>query len=510
MGHMDQKLSVLLIEDNPHDAELNAIYLKKMGYNLSYLRVENEQEMRTALASQKWDLILSDYLMPQFDVHSALNIYHASGLDIPFIVISGAIGEQKAVELIKAGAHDYLLKDNMARFSSVVKRELREAELRYNLLEANLALATSEERYRTMIKASPDGIILTDLRGIITEVSAVGLALYGTDTSADLVGMHFSGLVAPEEKKKLAGIFKMTMRDGLAQNIEIRVTGKNRKQFTTEVSATLLHDAAGNPVAHMIIIRDISRRKDLEMQLIHSERMAGLGEMASGIAHEINQPLNTISMALDNIFGEISSDEKTDQAYLKKKADKIFGNITRIRNIIDHIRVFSRGHDDYILTGFSINASITNAVSMISQQFKHYAIDLRLLLGEQLPQVTGNTYKFEQVILNLLSNARDALLEKERKQQAAFDKSIEIRSFCENENLLVEVEDNGTGIAEEHIRQVMLPFFTTKDAGKGTGLGLSVSYQIITEMHGTIEFSSQLSVGTRVRIALKLQTGKEE
>jgi PAS domain S-box-containing protein len=507
---MDHKLSVLLIEDNAHDAELNAIYLKKMGYNLHYERVENEQEMRAALATGKWDMILSDYLMPQFDVLSALDIYHASGLDIPFIVISGAIGEQKAVELIKAGAHDYLLKDNMARFSSVVKRELREAELRQNLVEANLALAASEERYRTMIKASPDGIIITDLRGIITEVSAVGLALYGTDTSADLVGMHFSSLVAPEEKKKLAGIFKMTMREGLAQNIEIRVTGKNQKQFTTEISATLLHDAAGNPVAHMIIIRDISGRKDLEMQLIHSERMAGLGEMASGIAHEINQPLNTISMALDNIFGEIAADEKSDQAYLKKKADKIFGNITRIRNIIDHIRVFSRGHDDYILTGFSVNSSIQNAVSMISQQFRHYAIDLRLVLDESVPQITGNTYKFEQVILNLLSNARDALLEKERKLQDGFSKSIEIRSFVDADSLVVEVEDNGTGIAEENLRQVMLPFFTTKDAGKGTGLGLSVSYQIIREMDGNIGFSSQPSIGTTVRIQMNLNKGKEE
>ena len=507
---MAQKLSVLLIEDNPNDAELNAIYLKKMGYDLHYLRVENEDEMKKALAAQSWDIILSDYLMPQFDVLSALAIYHASELDIPFIVISGAIGEQKAVEMIKAGAHDYLLKDNMARFSTVVKRELREARLRQNLVDTNVALAASEERYRTMINASPDGIIITDLQGIITEVSAVGLALYGSDSSSDLVGMHFSNLIPPEEKKTFADIFKKTIREGVAQNMEIRVIRKDLKRFTTEVSATLLHDANGNPVAHMIIIRDISQRKNLEMQLIHSERMAGLGEMASGIAHEINQPLNTISMALDNIFSEMASDEKADPVYLKKKADKVFDNITRIRNIIDHIRVFSRGHDDYILTGFDVNTSILNAVSMISQQFKHYAVDLQLDLDEQLPQVTGNTYKFEQVILNLLSNARDALTEKEKKSSAPFPMKIEIRSFMENENLLVEVADNGIGIAEENIQQVMLPFFTTKDPGKGTGLGLSVSYQIIREMQGSIEFSSQLSQGTKIRIILNAQNAHPE
>jgi C4-dicarboxylate-specific signal transduction histidine kinase len=260
----------------------------------------------------------------------------------------------------------------------------------------------------------------------------------------------------------------------------------------------------------MIIIRDISQRKNLEMQLIHSERMAGLGEMASGIAHEINQPLNTISMAMDNILSEIIPDEEIDNGYLRKKSDKIFDNITRIRNIIDHIRVFARGHDDYILTAFSINTSILNAVSMIAEQLKHHGIDLVLNLDEHLPQISGNTYKFEQVILNLLSNAKDALLEKENNLKAYFDKSIGIKSFTEDHLLIVEVTDNGTGIAKGDFNQVMLPFYTTKDPGKGTGLGLSVSYQIIREMHGTIEISTKPPQGTKIKIILNRQNLKEE
>jgi PAS domain S-box-containing protein len=503
MSEVLEDLSVLIIEDNPFDAELNALALKKMGYSLRYECIETAGEMIEAIARQPWDLILSDYLMPKFDVLSALEIYRSAGLEIPFIVISGAIGEQRAVELIKAGAHDYLLKDNMTRFASVVKRELREAKLRQKLSEAGRALASSEERYRTMIEASPDGIIITDLKGIITDVSAVGLSLYETSTADDLVGLHFSRFVAPEDKKNLDEIFNRTLLHGVVQNVEIRLIKKNQKFFTTEVSATLLHEADGRPLSHMIIIRDVSQRKNLEMQLIHSERMAGLGQMASGIAHEINQPLNTISMAMDNIFGEISSTEKIDPVYLKKKADKIFDNITRIRNIIDHIRVFSREHDDFILTGFSLNASIMNAVSMISEQFRHHAIELRLALDDQLPPVTGNTYKFEQVILNLLSNARDAINEKEIKRQGTAEKLIEIKSFSEPGRIVVEVSDSGNGIAEENIPQVMLPFYTTKDPGKGTGLGLSVSYQIIKEMNGTIEFSSKLWEGTKIRIILK-------
>jgi PAS domain S-box-containing protein len=380
---MDHKLAVLIIEDSQVDAELNVRYLRKAGYEIYFMRVETALEMQNALDRQAWDIILSDYSMPHFDVLSALSIYHASGLDIPFIVISGAIGEEKAVEMIKAGVHDYLLKDNMTRFDSVVKRELREARLRQELVHANSSLAISEERYRTMIEASPDGIFITDLHGIVTEVSSVGLLLYGTDKSEDLAGYHLSSFVPNDEKTKLDEIFERSLRGDLAQNIEIRFFKKDLSLFATEISATLLLDQAGRPLSYMIIIRDISQRKKLEMQLIHSDRMAGLGEMASGIAHEINQPLNTISMAMDNILGEIATDDKFNQGYLQKKSDKIFENITRIRNIIDHIRVFSRGHDDYILTEFSINTSIRNATSMIAEQFKYHAIDLNLQLDEQ-------------------------------------------------------------------------------------------------------------------------------
>jgi len=127
---VSRKLSVLIIEDSEEDAEQNVQYLKKAGYEVFSRRVETANEMRSALEKQKWDIILSDYLMPRFSVPAALKIYKESDSDIPFIVISGAIGDKKAVGMMKAGAHDYFLKDNMTRFVSAVERELREAEIR--------------------------------------------------------------------------------------------------------------------------------------------------------------------------------------------------------------------------------------------------------------------------------------------------------------------------------------------------------------------------------------------
>jgi C4-dicarboxylate-specific signal transduction histidine kinase len=255
----------------------------------------------------------------------------------------------------------------------------------------------------------------------------------------------------------------------------------------------------------MITIRDISQRKKIEKKQIHADRMVNLGEMASGIAHEINQPLNTLSLVIDNILYETTKKENIGKEYLKKKSEKIFENITRIKNIIDHIRAFSRTNEDYILIGFDINLSINNAVTMISKQFEHLDISLDLQLEGNTTLIIGNTFQFEQVIINMLSNAKDALLEKKKIRKAPFDMLVGIRSFKENQCLIIEITDNGIGISEEDIESIILPFYTTKDTGKGTGLGLSISYQIIREMNGSIEISSDKHTGTTFKIILMIQ-----
>ena len=355
-----------------------------------------------------------------------------------------------------------------------------------------------------MLNASPDGILLIDLQGIITEASEIGLELFGTDSREDMVGKNILIFVPDDERNTIKEIFERTMNEGLVQNIGLKIRKKNNFLFAAEISVTLIQDPHGMPLSYMIIIRDISQRKKMETNQMHADRMASLGEMASGIAHEINQPLNIISMVMDKILFESSKTETIDFEFFKNKSNKIFENITRIRNIIDHIRAFSRSHDDYILSAFDINASIGNAVSMIMEQFKHLGIILNLHLENQIPQILGNTYKFEQVIVNLLINAKDAVIEKKNIKEDPVDMIVEIRSFQESRILIVEITDNGIGISNEDIHNIMLPFYTTKDEGKGTGLGLSICYQIIKEMKGTIEITSDKFYGTKIKLIFNL------
>lgn len=236
--------------------------------------------------------------------------------------------------------------------------------------------------------------------------------------------------------------------------------------------------------------------------MIHNDRMSTLGEMATGIAHEINQPLNTLSILFDNMLLAASKEDSLPKSYLEKKTGKIYDNIFRIKNIIDHVRVFSRSQDDTILSLFDVKESISNAVSMISEQFRHKIIELEIVTADALPFAYGNTYQLEQVILNLLINSKDAIEEQEEWVGQPFEKKIEINAYQLVNQIIIEIKDNGKGIEPEEIEKIVLPFYTTKEAGKGTGLGLSISFGIIKEMKGEISFQSEPNKGTTVTIKL--------
>jgi PAS domain S-box-containing protein len=373
---------------------------------------------------------------------------------------------------------------------------------------AEQTLEISEKKYRSMLNASPDGILIIDLKGVISEVSDIGLELFGADSRDEMVGKKLSIFVSSEENKTIKEMIDNTMIEGRTQNIGLRIRKKDKTLFPGELSATLIQGPQGAPLSFMIIIRDISQRKKAETLQLHADRMANLGEMASGIAHEINQPLNIISMVLDKILFETARNENVKVEFIKEKSDKIFENIIRIRNIIDHIRAFSRSHDDYVLAEFSINASIENGISMITEQYKHLGITLDLQLEKQIPQIVGNTYKFEQVVVNLLANAKDAVIERKNKDPEYDNMIVRIRSFQVGPSIIVEIEDNGIGISDDDLDNVILPFYTTKDEGKGTGLGLSICYQIIREMGGTIDIISNISSGTKIIVDLVIKKRK--
>lgn len=371
-------------------------------------------------------------------------------------------------------------------------------------------LIESEEIHRVLLDATREGIIIIDRQGRIAEVSNITLEIFKAVSREEIIGRRFLEFIPEELRKNKGALSTDKVWEGITQTLELTLLRNDGSRFAGEVNISLLRKEFEETKGYLVVIRDISERKKMDKQLIHTERMAGIGLMAAGMAHEINQPLNNISLSMDNLILSMSNGVP-EKEYVENKTGKIFDNITRIRNIIDHVRAFSKDHDDYIQSKFNINESIRNAKSMISEQFKHKGIHLVLSLDGTIPQIVGNTYKFEQVIVNMIINAKDAIEEKEKLLDKEFTKVVEISSSREDSTIIIEVKDNGIGIESNDIDKVMLPFYSTKKEGVGTGLGLSISFGIIRDMTGTIEIQSQKLTGTtfRIKIPFKKEVAKQ-
>lgn len=248
---------------------------------------------------------------------------------------------------------------------------------------------------------------------------------------------------------------------------------------------------------------ELKKREQQQQLLIQRSKLESLGQLAAGIAHEINQPLAGISMGLDNISLKLSSGKATGE-YLGQKVTALFQHIERIKHIIEHIRIFSRDQTSVEIEQVDVNTVCQNAVALIQTQYQNHHVTLSLNLDDTRGFfVIGNSYKLEQVLLNLLTNAKDAVDTKEQAgNAAAYQKQISLITGYDDEKIYLNVQDNGMGISEDALANIFDPFFTTKDPDHGTGLGLSVSYGIIKEMQGDIHVQSQLGEYTRMTISL--------
>lgn len=255
---MEILLAVLIVEDSESDAQLLLRLLKKAGYAVASKQVETADQMRLALGERAWDIILSDYSLPQFNGLAALEIAKQMQPDVPFIVVSGTIGEEKAVALMKAGAHDYLIKDNLARLAPAVQRELDQAVIWRERRKAELALRESEEKYRTLVEQASDAIFVADADGRYVDVNSAGCKLSGY-TREEILQLRMQDFtrVLPSTPLRFA-----ELRAGNALLTEREMIRKDGSSIWVEISARQLPD--GNLQG---IVRDVTQRKRVEDKL---------------------------------------------------------------------------------------------------------------------------------------------------------------------------------------------------------------------------------------------------
>lgn len=242
----------------------------------------------------------------------------------------------------------------------------------------------------------------------------------------------------------------------------------------------------------------LQKQEEQQQIIVHQASLSSLGELAAGIAHEINQPIQNISLSAEGIKFELI-EEEPNLGFVKQSIDEVFEDIVRVREIVDHIRVFSSGQKESVYERFSVSECVNSATSIITRQYQNHNVNLVLDLQNDIPEILGNPHKVEQVIHNLLSNARDAVDER-AENDSTYNKEIRIETGLEENEVFIKVRDNGVGIPHEKQTDIFLPFVTSKQLGQGTGLGLSISYRLVKEMNGRIEIQSRVMEGTIMKV----------
>ncbi|MBF0100219.1 MAG: PAS domain S-box protein [Desulfobacterales bacterium] len=325
------------------------------------------------------------------------------------------------------------------------------------------------------------------------------------DENGHVCGIIGSGQDMTEKKELELKMIQLNM--DLEQRIayrtlELRMT--NEKLSKEIIQRKRAEEKLNN--AYLELEKSHDTLKNTMVQLVQTEKMAALGELTASVAHEMNQPLNVMKIIAQTMLRDIQKN-RFEKEQVQHDIKDIISQVDRMAKIIDHMRVYTRRTDGMVFEELSINTIIENTLLFLSQQVKNHGIDLELSLTPDVPYIQGDAIRLEQVLVNLISNAKNAVEQSQRST-----KLIDIRTCvidgideCTNEKkqwVILEVKDNGHGIPSTIKEKIFQPFFTTKEPGKGTGLGLHVVNTIIQEHGGKIEIESTEGEGSTFRVML--------
>jgi two-component system cell cycle sensor histidine kinase/response regulator CckA len=501
-------LRVLVLEDSKLDFELLLHEFHRGGYETESIRVQTEEGMRAALEQDAWDIIIADFSMPQFNAMDALKIYHELKLDLPVIIVSGTVGEEVAVEAMKAGAHDYFMKDKLVRFCPAVKRELKEAEVRWGRKRAEESLRESEERYRIITENMSDTVWLMDMNLKTTYISPSVFRARGF-TMEELQALPLEKNFSPASMQIVAQVMaeeltpeKLGQKDlKLERTLELEFCRKDGSFFWSEISITLIRDREGNPAGIVGVGRDITERKQLEDQLHQAIKMEAIGRLAGGVAHDLNNALTPIMGISEILLKELGPGHPIyeDIQEIKESGERCV-SLTR------QLLAFGR-RQPLDMKVLNINDAVINIEKLLARVIGE-DIGLVQFLDPELGNVKADVGQLEQIIVNLAVNARDAMpdggkLTIETKNVTLDEEySNNHVSTAPGPYVMLAVSDNGTGMDAETRAHIFEPFFTTKEIGKGTGLGLSTVYGIVKQSGGNIGVYSEPGKGTTFKIYL--------
>jgi len=370
------------------------------------------------------------------------------------------------------------------------ERELQNRKIA-DLYEKN---KKSEEKYRSLFNNNPNPIfIINTANFVILDVNHRVETDYGY-AKDELRGTSFLKLGDKDDETVAIGLKKMSMDQSILFTKKRHYKKGGRSFF---VNLKVCYATYSEQDVFLVSSTDITENIEKETQLIQAGKMATLGTMAAGMAHEINQPLNVIQICADLILKMMKKGAAISDEELTDMARDITDNVARASGVIKHVRDFAR-QSERDIKKLKVNDPINDVFKVLGHQLSVHQIQVDMNLDPDIPEIRAEHNRMEQVFINLVSNAIDAMDEKKEDQKS--EKLLKIDTFAENGEVIITVSDTGIGMDKETVDKLFEPFFTTKETGKGTGLGTSISYGIIKDYSGTIEVDSEKGKGSCFKI----------
>ncbi len=517
---------IVLADDN---ADMRDYIRRLLEHEHEVVAVGDGRQALEEVRARRPDLLLSDVMMPVMDGLELLREVRAdpSLRTLPVLLLSARAGEEARVGGLEVGADDYLTKPFSAReLAARVRAQLYLADLRE---QARAATEASERLYRQLIEGAQDGIVVVDRAGAATLTNTAARRMFDYDEPS-FAGRPVTDLLAPELRDEHRRDFEEYARSGggplAGRFVELRGRRRSGEVFPMDVAVSAVELPGG--LALMYALRDTSERQRLQARVSQSERLASLGLLSAGMAHEINNPIAFIDSNLAVLERDIRGMRSVLEAYRRgepalseaapevmagvKRASEVAdlgyieGNIERIvqrsrvgvkrvATIVKHLREFAR-LDHAEVEAADLRSMLEGSVEMIQWRLDKRGIRVERSYGS-VPPVSCSVAAMNQVFLNLLVNAVQAI-----EASGRSDGRITISTRSAGADAVVEIADNGGGIPEDLQPLIFDPFFTTKRIGEGMGLGLSISHSIVADHHGRIEVESEGGRGALFRVIL--------
>ncbi len=532
---MDDVIQVLHLEDDPLDSQLVHDLLRDAGLRVQIERVHNLDDFERALSRPDLKLILSDYTVPGTSVLDALRLAHTTRPEIPYIFVSGTIGEDLAIDCLRRGATDYVLKTGLSRLGPAVSRALHEAEEQSRRKQGEQALATTTARFNAIISSAMDAIVSIDGRQVIVLFNPAAEKMFGTPASQAL-GQNINRFIPArfrQEHTRDVERFGQTGVSSRAMGHLGSVSGlrANGEEFPIEASISQV-EIQGEKL-YTVILRDITDRMRSEQALKNArddlaaanaelerkveqrttqlrEANANLQNFAHTAAHDLRAPLRAIrnfsAIILEDYGKELSADPRALFDRMTEAADQM-------KSLLDDLLEYSKvSAEDIQLEPVSLSAAVEAAVGVLQEEIRTKGAALSV--AEPLPFVVGHHASVVLLIQNFLSNALKFV-------PPGRAPDIRIRAEIAPEDPAVDparaplvrlwVEDNGIGIAPEDLRKIFGPFqrLHSKHEYAGTGLGLAISRKAAERMGGRIGVESDLGRGSRFWVDLLLSEAQK-